>query len=496
MGELLRKLGNGIRSNGAAPLYIFLHALYTPSTRLLSHIITKEEQRIVPARRWRAGLALAFALCAALATGARLAALPTAKSVEGAAMPFPLSARSAILIDQATGRVLFQRNADEPLVPASLAKLMCLHIVYEKLEDRSIRRDDVVMLSANAWADNQAPGSTLMNLGPGQIVTVGELMKGAAVASGNDAAIALAEYVAGSTGKFVRMMNDESRFLGYSVMRFTDPAGVRGDNRVTAREFADFCRRYIDLHPQALAELHSLREFRYPLPQNMPGSRRSPRAGKKQYNGNVLVWDDFGVDGLKTGHLDDENFTAAITAKRGGMRLIVVLLGVPGRSLADGARARSVDGMHLLSYGFDNFATIELEAPRLKPVRVWKGVSRELAVAPAGPVRLTARSGERKNLVFSVVIPRAVVAPVVRGQEIGDLLYEAEGEEIGRVRLVAAGEVESGGLLRRAWDSILMGISTISVGATASLNLPAHLHDGAPHTTLSTPRPTDRGKGG
>ena len=442
----------------------------------------------MPFRRSRGTLAAALALCAALASAAGLGALPTAKSGEGAPMPFALSARSAILIDQTTGRVLFQRNADEPLVPASLAKLMCLHIVYEKLEDRSIRRDDVVTITPNARAEKQAPGSSLMNLEPGQIVTVGELMRGVAVASGNDAAIALAEYIAGSAEKFLRMMNDECRFLGYSVTRFTDPAGVRADNRVTAREFADFCRRYIELHPQALAELHSLREFQYPLPQNMPAGRRAPRSAKKQYNGNYLIWEGFGVDGLKTGHLDGENFTAAVTAKRGGMRLVAVLLGVPGRSLADGARNRAIDGMRLLSYGFGNFKTLEVEAPRLEPVRVWKGVARELAIAPAGPVRLTARDAERENLSCSVVIPRAVVAPVARGQEVGDLLYESEGEEVGRIRLVAAEGVQSAGFLRRAWDSILMGLSAIRFPASPDVS--------APRATLSAPRATEKGKGG
>jgi D-alanyl-D-alanine carboxypeptidase (penicillin-binding protein 5/6) len=440
----------------------------------------------VPLRSSRGTLVLA--LCAALAAGGRLSALPTAKSGDATPAPPSLCARSAILIDQATGRVLFQRNADEPLVPASLAKLMCLHIVYQKLEDRSIRRDDVVTITPNARAERQAPGSSLMNLEPGQIVTVGELMRGVAVASGNDAAMALAEYVAGSAEKFLRMMNDECRFLGYSVTRFSDPAGVRADNRVTAREFADFCRRYIALHPQALAELHSLREFQYPQPQNMPAGRRVPRGAKKQYNGNYLIWEGFGVDGLKTGHLDGENFTAAITAKRGGMRLVAVLLGVPGDSLSDGARNRAIDGMRLLSYGFGNFATTVLEPPRLDAVRVWKGVSRELAIAPAGPLRLTATSVEKENLCLSVAIPRPVLAPVARGQVVGDLLYVSGGQEIGRIPLVAVADVKSAGILRRAWDSVLLGVSSIGLTGRSS--------ESAPRATLSPHPAIESGKGG
>jgi D-alanyl-D-alanine carboxypeptidase (penicillin-binding protein 5/6) len=388
--------------------------------------------------------------------------------------PLSLSARSAILIDQTTGRVLYQSNPDQPMVPASLAKLMTLHIVYQRLADRTISRSDVVTLSSNAWADHQAPGSTLMNLGPGQIVTVEELMKGVAIASGNDAATALAEYVAGSTSSFVRMMNDEARFMGYSTMRFTDPAGVDADNRVTARELADFCRRYIDIHPEALEELHSLREFDYPLPQNMPWVQYARLATKKQYNGNWLVWDGIGVDGLKTGHLDNENFTAAVTARRGGMRLIAVLLGVPGTSLDGGGRNRMNDSMTLLTWGFRNYSTVDFDAPTLPAVRVWKGEMKEVPVAPAGPVRLTARPEELSKLTCTVLARTPLIAPVYKGQQVGDLVYSAGTEEVGRIALLATTDVDGAGILRWTWDSILLGLSAMledtSTAAQAALD--------------------------
>jgi len=383
--------------------------------------------------------------------------------------PLPLSARSAVLIDEASGRVLYQKNPDQAMVPASLAKLMTLHIVYQKLADRTISRSDVVTLSTNAWADHQAPGSTLMNLGPGQIVTVQELMLGAAIASGNDAATALAEYAAGSTASFVRMMNEEARFMGYATMHFTDPAGVGEDNRVTAREFADFCRRYIDLHPEALRELHSQREFDYPLPQNLPGIRRARLETKKQYNGNWLVWDGIGVDGLKTGHLDDENFTAAITARRGDTRLIAVLLGVPGQSLSDGARRRTEDSVTLLSWGFRGFATVDLDTPSLPAVRVWKGAASAVPVQPADPVRLTLRQDERDNLTFMALARSPLIAPVYKGQEVGDLVYSAGTEEVGRIPLLAAEDVQGAGPLRWAWDSLLLGFSALAQDGAAAL---------------------------
>jgi len=244
---------------------------------------------------------------------------------------------------------------------------------------------------------------------------------------------------------------------------------VREDNRVTAREFADFCRRYIDLHPEALRELHSQREFDYPLPQNLPGVRRARLETKKQYNGNWLVWDGIGVDGLKTGHLDDENFTAAITARRGGTRLIAVLLGVPGLSLSDGARRRTEDSVTLLSWGFRGFATVDLDTPSLPAVRVWKGSAAAVPVQPADPVRLTLRPDERDNLTFMALARVPLVAPVYEGQEVGDLVYSAGAEEVGRIPLLASEDVQAAGPLRWAWDSLLLGFSALGQNGSDAL---------------------------
>jgi D-alanyl-D-alanine carboxypeptidase (penicillin-binding protein 5/6) len=413
----------------------------------------------LPHTRGALSLALAFASILLL-----MVVTPAAAG-GGEPPPVGLRALAAILVDQATGRVLYERSADEPFVPASLAKLMSLHIVYEKLEDRSIRADDVVSITTRALAVNQEPGSSLMYLEPGQIVTVEDLMRGTAIASGNDAATALAEYAAGSVEKFVRLMNDECRWLGYRTTRFADPSGLSRENQVSAREFADFCRRYIEWHPQALAELHSLREFFYPLPRNLPPGSSLFLRSDRVYNPNYLVWDDFGVDGLKTGHLDDGNFTAALTAARGGTRLIAVLLGVPGDGLAAGARIRSEDGMALFAWGFRTFATIQLAAPRLDPLRVWKGSATEVAVMPARPVEVTARAEEVGRIVSTVVAPAAIVAPVAKGQKVADLVLSADGTEVGRIPLLAAAEVTSAGPFRRAWDTLRLGLNLLTLPA-------------------------------
>jgi D-alanyl-D-alanine carboxypeptidase (penicillin-binding protein 5/6) len=408
-----------------------------------------------------------IALILAAATGGILAAQPAQSRAAPMNPPLLSYARAAILIDQATGRVLYQYNADQAFVPASLAKLMTLHIVLRMLDERAIRRTDVVFLTSNAWADNQVPGSTLMHLGPGQIVTVEELMKGTAVASGNDAANALAEYAAGSIAEFVRWMNDEARFMGYTTMHFTDPAGAREGNRVTAREFADFSRRYIMLHPEALAELHTVREIEYPLAQNLPDGRLPDAPPKKQYNANNLVWWGVGVDGLKTGRLDDENFTAAITARQGSTRVIAVLLGVSGLTLPEGMMKRAQDTLALLSYGFRTYSTLSLETPAIPPLRVWKGTMRKVTVVPAHPVQLTARPDELAALTYCVLSRSPLVAPVYKGQAVGELIYSAPTGEVVRIPLLAAAGVEGAGFVRRAWDTVVLGLSDVAENAVA-----------------------------
>jgi D-alanyl-D-alanine carboxypeptidase (penicillin-binding protein 5/6) len=255
-------------------------------------------------------------------------------------------------------------------------------------------------------------------------------------------------------------MNEEARFLGYRVTRYVDPAGVGPANVVTAREFADFCRRYVALHPESLAELHSLPEFEYPQAHNLPEGSPSSTQPSVAYNHNWLVR-GFGVDGLKTGRFDAENFTLAITAARGPLRLVAVLLGVPGATLAEGSQRRSEDGLALLSWGFRSFATVEAAVPALGSLRVWKGASDSVALAgPASP-RVTVRPDEAASLEATVEVPPSLVAPVRRGQKVGELVYRAGGREVARFDLWAGADVEPAGLLKRVWDTVRMGIARL-----------------------------------
>ena len=377
--------------------------------------------------------------------------------------PLGLRARSAILVDQATGRVLFERDADLELPPASLAKLMTLHLVYQKLAERVIDREDVVWFGPDAYARHQQPGSSLMALEPGQIVTVGELMKGVAIQSGNDAAMALAEFVAGDIGVFVDWMNEESRFLGFRVYPLRRSRGRRSRqrrDRPRVRGVLAALHRAAPREPGRAALAARVR--RTPRRTTCPRAREPTPRPAVTYNHNWLVR-GFGVDGLKTGRYDDENFTLAITARRGGLRLVAVLLGVPGATLGEGSLRRSQDGLALLSWGFRTFAVVEVGASRRSgSLRVWKGAARRGAArgprraawSPCGPRRRRpSRPSSRRR-------PRSW-RPCAGARRWASWSTAPSDREVARFDLTAAADVEPAGLLKRAWDTVRMGIGRL-----------------------------------
>lgn len=368
-----------------------------------------------------------------------------------------LKAKSAILIDAATGHVLYEKNADQPIPPASLTKLMTLHLAYKKIDAGSMKKEDKVTVSSEAWAAKW-PGSSVMFLEPGQIVTVGEVMKGIAIPSGNDAATALAQHVAGSVDQFVNQMNAEAQEMGFKTMHFVDPAGLSAQNVVTAREYAEFARRYVEMHPDALTELHSVQEFTYPQPQNLPADKQGTKP-ITQYNRNTLLGQFEGVDGLKTGFIEESGYNIALTAKRGDMRLIAVILGSPGRDEAEGSLNRAADGKTLLTYGFDNFVTVKPSLPDVKPVRIWKGAANEVALEPERPLLITVPKGMEDKLTSTVHQETSKIGAVAKGEELGDVVFAADGKEVAKVKLVAASEVKEGGFFKRLWDSIRLTVA-------------------------------------
>ncbi len=191
-------------------------------------------------------------------------------------------------------------NADEQIPPASLTKLMTLHLALQAIEEGKLSLSQVVVPSPNAWAENMPPHSSLMFLGPNQTLTVDKLLKGLVVDSGNDAAVEVADLIGGSVPGFVDLMNQEAARLGYRVMHFVDPAGISASNVITAREYADFARWFVLAHAESLGDFFTVRQLTYPLPANLTGSqsRETGHPAQPKCASGQVRWSRWAKDGL------------------------------------------------------------------------------------------------------------------------------------------------------------------------------------------------------
>ncbi len=399
-----------------------------------------------------------------------------------------LAARSALLLDATTGAVLYEQEADFVIPPASLTKVVAMHLVFALAERGELDLDEEVDLPPESWAVNLPPGSSLMFLGPDQRVTVRQLLMGLAVPSGNDAAIALALHVAGSVPRFAELMTAEARALGLPSLSFEEPSGLSPENRITAREFARFIQHYVGRWPEATLDYHSVRQFTWPpQPETVepPGVAGSSAAGSggsggdggnatqparhsnsiTQFNRNSLLQSYPGVDGVKTGFIRQSRYNLAATAARDDRRLVAIVLGAPGETHAEGERNRARDAAQLLDYGFDHFTNITLELPSAEPVRVWKGGLQSVELEARGPRELTIPVTDLVHLRGELEQRQGVEAPVQTDQSLGRVTIHAREQQLLELPLYPVQEVPRGSLLRVIWD----GIVRFVLGIAASL---------------------------
>jgi D-alanyl-D-alanine carboxypeptidase (penicillin-binding protein 5/6) len=329
----------------------------------------------------------------------------------------------------------------------------------------NVSLDEIVALPRQSWAVNQPPRSSLMFLAAGQRVTLRELIMGLAVPSGNDAAIAIALRFAPSVEAFAGWMNGEARSLGLEKTHFVEPSGISEYNFTTAMEFALFCREYIRLHPETLAEFHSAPEFAYPKAENVAEQYRANPGTIVQQNHNRLLDGGLsgrkninaveGVDGLKTGYIDEAGYNIALTAARRGTRLIAVILGAPAGYR--GERIRDEDGKNLLNWGFDNFRTLRPVLPEMEPLRVWKGKINYVTCIPGETLNFTAAADRGAGLRWTgeyAEYAEYLTAPLPVGSRVGTLVLSDSFGELRRIPLVTAENVEQGGFFKRFFDSV------------------------------------------
>jgi len=361
---------------------------------------------------------------------------------------------SAVMIDAVTGALLYSKNPNEQIPPASLTKLMTMHLLMKEIDSERASYDEIVPITVESWAQNQPPQSSLMFLEPGQIVTLREIMLGLAVPSGNDAAVAAALRLAPTMQDFANLMNAEARRMGLRITRFVESSGYSEENITTAGEYAYFCRQYLQLHPQSIRDFHSVDVFAYPTADNMPeSSRRSPRT-IVQYNRNSLLRTFPGVDGLKTGYIDESGYNIALTAERDQTRFLAVILGAPARQGGD--RIRDADGARLLSWAFENFKTVRPVIGQVENARLWKGRENTVQLVLAESADFTSAKDRGEILFFETVITNALIAPLPAGSPAGYLLISDEYGELSRVPLVTARPCERGNIFKRIWHSILL----------------------------------------
>jgi D-alanyl-D-alanine carboxypeptidase (penicillin-binding protein 5/6) len=348
--------------------------------------------------------------------------------------------------------VLYEKNPDEPISPASLTKLMTAHIVLREIAAGRASLDETFQPPRESWAINQPPRSSLMFLAAGQQVSLRELLLGLAVPSGNDAAVAAALRFAPTVAEFAAMMNREAENLGLPNTRFVEPSGISENNMTTAREFALFCRTYLSLYPETLQEFHSVPEFAYPKAENVAERYREKPGTIVQYNHNNLLKDFPGTDGLKTGYIDEAGFNIALTARREGTRFILVLLGAP--AVQGGDRMRDDDGRKLLSWAFEQYRTIRPIIGELEPAPLWKGAEKAVRLSVAETPDFTGPRDRGRQLYLSTELTDPIIAPVEAGENLGTLILSDELGELRRIPLLAAEAYGEGGIFRRLWDSV------------------------------------------
>jgi len=350
---------------------------------------------------------------------------PTAPSIAGTAH---------ILQDYDSGHILMSENADERLPPASITKLMTSYVVSQEIHDGNIKLYDEVLISEKAWRMIGSRSFIEVNTK----VTVEALLRGMIVQSGNDAAVALAEHVAGSEEVFAQMMNQYAQKLGMVNTNYQNATGLPGPEH------------YTTAHDIAILSAALIRDF--PEHYQWYAEKEYTYNGITQHNRNKLLWRDNTVDGLKTGHTEEAGYCLSASAKRDGMRLIAVVLG----TASENARAQEIQKM--FNFGFRFFETHQLYAAdeAITQTKVWKGQTDQLNLGLAQPLSITVPRGRYKDLQASTNIQQPVVAPVAKGSELGEVEIRLGDEVVATRMLVAVDEVEKGSWWRRILDSLLM----------------------------------------
>jgi len=343
-----------------------------------------------------------------------------------------LKASSYLLIDFHSGVELASKNQDKKIEPASITKLMTAYVIYNDLKKGNISLGDNVLISEKAW---KMEGSRMF-VEAGKKVPLKRMLSGLVIQSGNDAAVALAEHIAGNEAAFVSRMNEWAKKLGMDSTHFMNATGWPAENHyTTARDIAKLTRIVIKEFPEHY-KLHAIKSYSY--------------NGIKQYNRNKLLWRDKTVDGVKTGHTESAGYCLVASSERNGMRLISVVLGTKtGKERADYSQ-------ELIEYGFRFFETHKLydNGSVLAEARIWKGTKKTI---PAGLMKdfyITVQKGHYEKMKGLMELDTTLDAPIKRGDIVGKAIFKDGDTIISETPLFALDDMDAGGFWSKVTGSV------------------------------------------
>ena len=350
---------------------------------------------------------------------------------------FESAADYALVMDAETGVVLFEKNADAPMSPASMSKLMTVLMVFEALRDGVVEPDTKFRVSDDAWRrGGSASGGSTMFLNARSKVSVLDLLRGVVVQSGNDACIALAEGLAGSEDIFAELMTERAIELGLKNSSFANATGLPDpSHKMTARDLALLARIIIQDY-STYYSLFSERAFTW--------------NGIRQNNRNPLLYADIGADGLKTGHTKESGYGLVASAEQGGRRLIVVLNGLTSK------RARAAEARKMMNYGFRSFTSEVLvdSDDVVSELAVWHGAQGTVSLVPDRLFKVVVPRGGMRRMAATVTYEKPVLAPIKKGDKLGMLRITLPGLMPQEMPLVAAEDVARGNMVSRAFDGL------------------------------------------
>jgi D-alanyl-D-alanine carboxypeptidase (penicillin-binding protein 5/6) len=371
--------------------------------------------------------------------------------------PPEVASRAYLLLDVTANQILASKDLDMPVEPASLTKLMSAYLVFDALRTKKLDLRQTLPVSERAW---RMPGSRMF-IDPKMQVPVEDLIKGMIVQSGNDATMALAEGVGGSSERFVQMMNDQAKVLGMKSTGYKNPEGLtEPGHSTTARDLSILATRLMADFPDYVG-FYAIKKYRYP---GTPAANDSNR--------NLLLFRDPTVDGLKTGFTEAAGYCMVATARRdftnlanpaapagapattGSRRLLSIVLGTANEN------ARANESQKLLNWGFTAFEAVKLfEADQsVVTASVWKGVQNTVKIGRSQAIVVSVPSGSAGKLKTQVVRTEPLVAPISKGQQLGVVKILVEDQLVGEVPLLALEAVEQAGILGRAWDAVRLWI--------------------------------------